>query len=152
MKRDRSNLSRDELGLLLSVCEQKAEDEIARLKERLAAFEAAAEGAVVRCAEPGCVAGHVRNARAGTVHMFNCRRMYSCAWGRSDCVGMLYGVFKHWCDTHAGHQLNVRVSGMCTRHRTTYPHEQPTVCHGCIPKMRKQDDCTCEWVPQEGLK
>jgi hypothetical protein len=60
MKRDKSNLSRDELGLLLSVCEQRAEEEIARLRKRIAATEEVTEpGAIEHCSEPGCTAVYI---------------------------------------------------------------------------------------------
>jgi hypothetical protein len=148
MKRDRSDLSRDELCLLLSVCVQHAQDEVARLKERLAAFEQAAEGTVSRCAEPGCDAVSVRNVRTVAFYQFDCQVMYSCAW-RGLCGN-------YFCDMHATGNLSNRKGRPCKRHDEYVGGAEPTLCHPCVLKMRTQYGCTCNWgpfvSPKEGLK
>jgi hypothetical protein len=142
MKRDRSNLSRDELGLLLSVCEQKAEEEIKRLKERMAVAERAAKSAVRRCVEPLCTAVGIYD---GSLHYFDCHTLVRCAH---------LGPCKSFCDKHVDGKLSMRVV-VCAEHSVSYAHRHGKLCKECLP-VYPIESCGCKWGPyvyqKEGSK
>jgi hypothetical protein len=138
MKRDGSNLSRDELCLVLSVCEQRAEEENAQLKKRLAVTEEAAGGAIVRCSEPGCGATRV-SVEAG-LHHFGCDELYSCEWGGSGCSRAA------WCNRHAAGKFSI-----CMERE-----DDGLVCKTCRPDVHRFYARACKWIPvvppKEGSK
>ena len=149
MKRDRSNLSRDELGLLLSVCEQRADEKIARLQKRLAVTEKAASKAVRHCAEPLCTAVSVYEASQARLHYFDCHCMFTCEYG----VGC---NCDYWCDQHAEGQLTM-CTKMCAKHAVADIRDRwKILCSKCVPMSMVLMYCGCEWSPyvheKEGLK
>jgi hypothetical protein len=141
MKRDRSNLSRDELGLLLSVCLQRAEEEIKRLKKRLAPIEShKGEVSVTQCAEPGCSAMRVTPICDGSMRHIDCRRILSCYW-HSACNGA------KWCDRHAEGGFFVR-DVACNEHSR---RKGDAICNACLPIRGRTLVCDCTWVPYVNL-
>jgi hypothetical protein len=141
MKRNRSELSRDELGLLLSVCLQRAEEEIDQLKKRLAVTEEAAAGAILRCSELGCGATRVS---AILPHHFECDKLFSCDVCGPGCSR------DAWCAQHAAGKFGTFAEG-CNRHESR-EDDDSIACITCLQYVRRFYACTCKWVPFEGFK
>jgi hypothetical protein len=125
-----SNLSRDELGYLLSVCEQQHEP-FRKLFEALGTD-------VIYCAEPGCLAMTCGEARVNCTSMKECDLMETMA-----CVGddKRYG----WCDAHAKTGLWT-VTKQCqlpSWHPGCTSHREPwLICKYC----KAETECELEYT------
>lgn len=119
-----SNLSRDELGYLLSVCEQRAKESYEPFKQLVEALGPA----VAYCSEPGCSAMKCFRAYV------NCTSLEECELMRSDsCANRSSWETYGWCDVHAKTGLWT-VTKQCHRapHHACTSYIQPTrVCKDC---------------------
>jgi hypothetical protein len=143
MKRNRSHLSKDELGLLLSVCEQRAQEECNQLRKRLALLSEMidrSEWSVIFCDTGDCDAATVYNV-AAQPHTRNCETMMECD-GFCLCL-------RKWCERHAEGKL-YRLTTTCESHRQDL-ESRDYWCEPCmrriLEELKKDEGCKCKFAP-----
>jgi hypothetical protein len=143
----RSQLSRDELGYLLSVYVERARKECDFLRKKLAAYEEAVPAHlcdIFFCNEPGCLSAitliNVSCDARNDCYYTGCLDMKNCGFEYDRCPDPEV----YWCDKHMAGKFDIVVKP-CDQHKNDKWLLSKLRCQHCRSRAQR---CDCVWGPK----